>query len=185
MGKEAFSQALHLAGGPQSGPERETCLLWQKLSSDARSREAFQSEGPSGLQGPGGTHQLGGRPLVPGSALLLRLGVREPFPNPPRPLSPFQSPLKETPRGSLAVSSCEVLLDDRGLPPSLTQASLSPWSSCQVPMPPQPGLQSRSGRCGSKEAKSSGKVDLLSSSCSAINDAVPNNKPGIITFKLP
>lgn len=89
-------------------------------------RKHFKVRGPSGLQGPGGTHQLGGRPLVPGSALLLRLGVREPFPNPPRPLSAFQSPLKETPRGPLAVSSWEALLDDRGLPPSLTQASLSP-----------------------------------------------------------
>lgn len=29
---------------------------------------------------------------VPGSALLLRLGVREPFPNPPRPCLAFQSP---------------------------------------------------------------------------------------------
>ena len=134
-----FSHALHCAGGSQNGSERKTRLLWQKLSSDARSWRAFQSEGALLIcRVLAGTHRLGGWPLVPGSALLLHLGVREPFPNPPRPLSPFQSPLKETLRGCLAVSSCEILLDNRGLHPSLTQACLSPRSSCQVQMSHSP-----------------------------------------------
>ena len=153
MGKQTFSHALHCAGGPQNGLERNAPPVAEAELRCSKPGSISKWGALLVCRVLAGTHQLGGRPLVPDSALLLHLGVREPFPNPPRPLSPFQSSLKETSRSSLAVSSCEILLDNRGLPPSLTQACLSPRSSCQVQMSPQPGLQSRSGRRGNKEAK--------------------------------